>query len=124
MVRRFIALTLAPLLWLGAGPALGHSQLVDTAPKPHASLSVAPKTVVLTFNEDLIDLGGRSNAITVIDAKGKRVATTPAVVRGGQLSTEFAKRISVGRYTVWYRAVSADGHPISGRYTFGVSKRR
>lgn len=124
MNKKVLTASLVVLLSLGGLPAQSHSQLVDASPRPNTTLTASPRQVLLTFNEELIDLGGRSNVITVTDSRNQRVAVGQTVVTSNQLSMSFSRNLAVGRYTVWWRAVSADGHPISGKYRFSIAKRR
>lgn len=124
MNKKVLTASLVVLLSLGGLPAQSHSQLVDASPRPNTTLTASPRQVLLTFNEELIDLGGRSNVITVTDSRNQRVAVGQTMVTSNQLSVSFSRNLAVGRYTVWWRAVSADGHPISGKYRFSIAKRR
>ena len=124
MNKKVLTASLVVLLSLGGLPAQSHSQLVDASPRPNTTLTASPRQVLLTFNEELIDLGGRSNVITVTNSRNQRVAVGQTVVTSNQLSASFSRNLAVGRYTVWWRAVSADGHPISGKYRFSITKRR
>lgn len=124
MNKKVLTASLVVLLSLGGLPAQSHSQLVDASPRPNTTLTASPRQVLLTFNEELIDLGGRSNVITVTNSRNQRVAVGQTVVTSNQLSASFSRNLAVGRYTVWWRAVSADGHPISGKYRFSIAKRR
>lgn len=124
MNKKVLTASLVVLLSLGGLPAQSHSQLVDASPRPNTTLTASPREVLLTFNEELIDLGGRSSVITVTNSRNQRVAVGQTVVTSNQLSMSFSRNLAVGRYTVWWRAVSADGHPISGKYRFSIAKRR
>lgn len=122
MIKKLIAALLA-LFLIGAVPANAHSQLVDANPRPNAVVKVAPKQIVLTFNEDLLSLGESSNVITVTNSRNRLVGTTNLSVSGAKLSVQFRSNLTPGRYTVWWRALSGDGHPISGKYRFTVNKQ-
>jgi methionine-rich copper-binding protein CopC len=73
-----------------------------------------------TFDDDLIVLGD-SNQITVTNSKKQRVDTANTLVVGNQLTVGL-KKLKIGKYKVSYRALSADGHPISATYSFSVTK--
>ena len=118
MKRKSISVVLVALLVLGGLPAQGHSQLVSASPRPGATLRSSPAFVKLGFNEDLISLGGASNVITVHNLKGKAIRTTETLVNASTVSISIPGKLREGRYLVRWRVVSADGHPISGRYSF------
>ena len=118
--------TLAALA-VGAGiallaPAAAHAHAVLTHSTPHRGATVqdAPPRVVLDFNEP-IEAG--FGAVRVFDGDGERVdrggIEYPA---GHQRSVAVAVRggLPRGVYTATYRVISADGHPVSGGFSFGV----
>jgi methionine-rich copper-binding protein CopC len=121
MTKRLLTAAVVVLLSLAGLPAQSHSQLIDANPKPNQTIS-APAKVTLTFNEELINLGERSNVITVTNSKNQRVAVSATVVDQNKLTASFQRKLTAGRYTIWWRAVSADGHPISGKYRFTVRR--
>ncbi len=108
------ALILA-LVAVGAGAAQAHSGLVGTDPGEGASLDVAPAQVVLTFNEPPQTLGTQ---VQVLDPNGNPVSSGQAAVTGTQITQPLGEARPAGTYTVQWRMTSADGHPLSGQYTF------
>jgi LPXTG-motif cell wall-anchored protein len=78
-------------------------------------LATAPAAITLHFNEEPLD-GMVDVAIT--DAAGAMVATSTAAVQGVEVTIPWPGTIGAGDYTVAYRVVSADGHPITGTFTF------
>lgn len=122
MKLRALSVALVALLLMGGLPAQAHSQLVTASPRPGASLSSSPTEIKLVFNENLIALGGTSNVIIVQNAKGKFVRTSETIVVASTVSISIPGKLRPGRYSVRWRVVSADGHPISGRYGFTVKK--
>ncbi|CAB4642158.1 MAG: hypothetical protein F2624_02240 [Actinobacteria bacterium] len=112
-----LAITIAVLPQLSFSAAQAHSQLTSANPKQKSVVTVLPKKVVLQFNEDLINLEP-GNQLRVIDPKGKAVHNGTATVFGNQLSVALRTSKVLGKYRVSYRAISADGHPITGNYEF------
>jgi len=113
-------LVLLGVLMLGALPAAAHAALLSTNPPQGAQLSAAPRDVTLTFTEE-VGLGAR--AVEVADARGQRVNGSPPRHAGSDSRTvQVALPPGLGRgsYTVTWRVVSADGHPVSGTFAFGV----
>lgn len=74
------------------------------------------------FSDDLIDLEG-GNQIQVLDPKGKRIDNGANALLGNQLSTGLKSSNLLGRYSVTYRVLSEDGHPVSASYYFTLSKK-
>jgi copper transport protein len=117
-VRR-IALALAALAALAApAAASAHATLVQESPGLRQRLEQAPARVVLTFDQP-VDLV--REAVVVLDARGLDVARSVRVVKPlRQLVATLPKTLPTGAYTVRWRALSSDGHVVSGLYTFGV----
>ena len=106
---------------LGAlAPAAGaHATLEQSSPERGAVLQTPPKAVALSFDEPVEAAFG---ALRVFDAKGNPV-TTGALRRPEGSKLEVAlPELADGPYTVTYRVVSADGHPVSGGLTFQVGE--
>lgn len=105
------------------GQAVAHAVLQHTSPHQDASVTEAPATVQLDFNEPVeVSFG----AVRVFDSDGARVDTNEiSHPHGDQASVAVGLRDGLGRgiYTTTYRVVSADGHPVSGGYAFGVGEQ-
>jgi methionine-rich copper-binding protein CopC len=112
-----VAVGLCWLIGLGATPALAHAALEGSSPEQGAVFPAPPKSVRLTFSEDL---GGGSLAVT---AAGRPVTAGASRVEGSDLVIDVAPGAPAGVWTVAYRVVSADGHPVSGQFTFTVKAK-
>jgi copper transport protein len=115
-VRRLIALGALAALAFPAGAA-AHATLEQTAPAYGTRVDRSPKVVRLTFDQSVDAL---PNAIKVYSAHGavlSGLTRTSADKRTIAVPVETLRR---GGYTVRWRAVSADGHVVSGVFTFGV----
>ncbi|UKA56723.1 copper resistance protein CopC (plasmid) [Arthrobacter sp. FW305-BF8] len=103
-----------------AAPAMAHDSLSSTAPAQDSVITAAPATVSLTLSEPPINSESLSlSVITVKDGGGKTVSNGKVTVDGPRLSTAVATG-SPGKHTVLWRAVSSDGHPIEGTFSFTV----
>ena len=100
---------------LGAGPAAAHSVLLKTSPARGAAVATAPSTVVLTFNEMP---QGEFSTIHVTGPDGQRRDDGHVQVVNDDVTEPLAGTRPAGRYVVNWRVVSADGHPVSGEFTF------
>ncbi|MBP3035190.1 copper resistance protein CopC [Arthrobacter sp. zg-ZUI100] len=121
MVR---ALLFAALLFAGSGAALAtapaalaHDELVSSTPAAGERLNAAPAELELTFSSALMDLG---NQIQVLDADGRNWAESAPVLNRETLVQALPVDMPDGEYSVRWRAVSSDGHPITGSYEFLV----
>ncbi|SDL16933.1 copper transport protein [Nocardioides sp. YR527] len=117
--RLLVALAAAAYaVLLSTSPAQAHATLIGTDPEEGAVLDQAPETITFTFDE-AVSLPPAG--VTVYDAKGQEV-TSEATASGTEMQVALAEASSLGdgTYVVAWRAVSADGHPISGSLTFAV----
>jgi methionine-rich copper-binding protein CopC len=102
---------------LVAAPAVAHAVLVSVSPADGSTLAKAPAQVVLTFDENI----RTPSKIVVHRPDGSRVDHGGTHVVDNKVSVAVVLRPvpqDVGRYTVAYRVVSADGHPVAGTRTF------
>jgi methionine-rich copper-binding protein CopC len=116
-----LALGLAAILGISA-PANAHAELVEASPAADSLIGALPEYVDLTFGEDIMTIDGSegSNIITVVDSNGAKVDDETIVVNAAVVSVGIKPGFGNGSYTVTYRVVSEDGHPIEGSYKFEV----
>ncbi|WP_225793194.1 copper resistance protein CopC [Streptomyces aculeolatus] len=106
----------------GATPAAAHAALTGTDPAEGSVVQEAPQAVSLTFSE-AVQLS--DDAIRVLDPDGNDVTKGGAAhVDGNSKTATTALRPGLpdGTFTVVWKTVSADSHPISGAFTFSVGK--
>jgi len=112
------------LVLIPASGAAGHAGLVSSDPNDGAALDVAPVAVVLTFNEELLsDLV----EVSVLDAQDNPVVVTEVPQTpppGTDVKVPWPADLPPGEYSVAFRVVSADGHPVTGRVTFSYANLR
>lgn len=106
-----VLLVLAPL-----APASAHADLVSSNPKDGARLDTLPHHVRLEFSEDM----QQPAYVVVTAADGSKVTTGKPAIDGTVVTQRLGKG-PAGAYTVAYRAVSGDGHPVSGELSFRVA---
>lgn len=102
-----------------AVPAGAHNVVVGTQPAASSTVTDAPGTVEVTFDDVVLDLSaeGSSTVVTVTDESGTDHATGCPTTQDRTVSVPVALG-APGEYTVDWRIVSADGHPTSGEFTF------
>ncbi len=97
-------------------PAFAHASLLSTSPSAGADLTEAPSAISLTFDEQVRIPG---NGIRVIDEQAQTVEIGRPKITKNVLAISVPK-LHPGAYVVSWRAVSPDGHPIRGAFTFRV----
>lgn len=110
------------LLFTGAGPASAHAALRSTDPADGTVLKSAPRSVTLTFTESVALL---DDSLRMYDPSNHRVSTGEARHAPGSSDTvrvTLPAKLGTGTFTVAWRVVSADSHPVSGAFTFSVGK--
>ncbi|MER6495722.1 copper resistance CopC/CopD family protein [Streptomyces griseorubiginosus] len=110
------------LLLLGGGTASAHAALRATDPEDGTVLKSAPRSITLTFTESV---GLLDDSFRVLTPKGERLKTGEAAHGAGGADTAsvtLPAKLAQGTYTVAWRVVSADSHPVSGAFTFSVGK--
>jgi copper resistance protein C len=103
---------------LTASPAMAHDQLVETSPADAAVVDTAPVEVTLRFTEEVMNI---SSQVIVRGPTGEVLADTEAVVSGSLVSAPLPAGLANGSYTVAWRVVSGDGHPIEGTLGFTIA---
>jgi copper resistance protein C len=101
-----------------AGPAWAHAARIGTDPAENASLPAAPARVDATFNEPMQP---EFAAMTVVGADGSQWADGRPSVDGAVVGIAVKPGAPAGPYTVNYRATSADGHVVTGSWSFRVT---
>jgi len=106
---------------LTASPAaFAHATLVSSSPANDEVLSRAPARVVLRFNESVETALG---SVSVYDGATRRVdAGSTAHPQPSQVEVGLRPGLRRGTYTVAWRVVSSDSHPIHGAFVFHVGK--
>lgn len=112
------ALAVLLALLVPAGPAWAHNTLRSSAPARDATLPGTPTAVTLEFSARL-DPGFTTVVLT--DADKRRIPTGDPVVVGATSTVAVTGALPNGTYTVAYRVVSTDGHPLQGSYPFSVA---
>jgi copper transport protein len=99
--------------------AWAHAALLHTVPEASRTVNVAPPEVRLTYNEPIEP---RFAIVSVTDAAGRQVTSgQPAGAPGSpQTLVTPLRKVPEGWYLVFWRVISADGHPVRGAFTFAV----
>ena len=115
-----VVATLVALALILPGAASAHAYLVKTVPTPSANLNAPPPAVALTFDEAVEP---RFAIISVTNAAGHQETTAPvsrSPANPDTLVVPLRPHLPEGWYLVYWRAISVDGHPVQGAYTFAT----
>uniref|UniRef100_UPI00404B0220 copper resistance CopC family protein n=1 Tax=Candidatus Planktophila sp. TaxID=2175601 RepID=UPI00404B0220 len=122
-MRKLTMAALAGLCLILSSPSsFAHGQIVTTYPLMDSVSSPTPSQVWIEFDGELQLIEGEVvNTLKVIDSTGLVVSSEEAVIEGAKISTQVSDQSVGGVFTVQYRIVSEDGHPVEGSYTFEAS---
>jgi copper transport protein len=99
--------------------AAAHAALVRTSPTASQVQNSPPRRVSLRYSESVEP---RFAIVSVTDAAGRRLNAGPPR-RSGEDADRLdvpLERLHEGWYLVFWRVISADGHPVRGAFTFAV----
>ena len=105
-----LLLCAAPVL-----PAQAHTSLKSSDPQKNARLETLRK-VTLEFAESV-----QFPVVVVRGEDGKRYENGAPAVDGPKVSQAVTEPVPPGRYTIAWRVVSPDGHPLEGEIPFTVT---
>ncbi|MFJ7121597.1 copper resistance protein CopC [Streptomyces albogriseolus] len=114
--------TLLVLLLAGAAPASAHAALRASDPEDGSVVRTAPTHITLTFTESV---GLLEDSFRIYGPDNRRVPMEEPEHAAGAADTARAalpRDLGEGTYTVAWRVVSADSHPVSGAFTFSIGK--
>ncbi|TDD67467.1 copper resistance protein CopC [Actinomadura darangshiensis] len=103
----------AAALALTAAPASAHTTLTAANPAKDSAVA-APSQIVLTYADPV-----RLPRVVVTDGSRKPYQAGTAQAVDNKV-TQAVGALPNGKYTVGWRVVASDGHPVEGSYTFTV----
>ncbi|WP_129338829.1 copper resistance CopC family protein [Cellulomonas endophytica] len=113
---------LVALLGLGglatAVPAAAHDALVGSSPAPDETVPASPERLTLQFGDVPLDL---SNQLVLTGPDGAAGPALTPVVEGTTVVADLPEPLAAGAWTLAWRVVSADGHPVEGTIAFTVA---
>jgi len=119
-VRRGAVLSLVAAAALVApAAAWAHAALLHTVPEASRTVNTQPAQVRLSYSEPIEP---RFAIVSVTDAAGRQVTSGAPQRAPGSPQTLVTplRRVPQGWYLVFWRVISADGHPVRGAFTFAV----
>lgn len=111
----------AALAVLAAPPAAAHDRLTGSDPADGSQLDAPPAAITLTFNTEPLSVEPQ---VVVTDSAGTVVVQGSPTIAGPTATLPLdtaATPLGGDSYTVAWRVVSSDGHPIEGTFGFSVA---
>ena len=118
-MRRAALLAVALAAFALPASAWAHAALLRTTPSASGTVNVAPSQVTLAYSEPVEP---RFAIVSVTNAAGRQVTSGEPRSAPGSPQTLVTplQRVPEGWYLVFWRVISADGHPVRGAFTFAV----
>ncbi|MET3812130.1 copper resistance protein CopC [Arthrobacter sp. UYEF3] len=115
LARCLLALSTAAFLLFPGAAAQAHDVLEATDPANSSAVRAVPEKIDLTFHHTPTAIG---SVVRVEDATGTDQADGPVTTIDNQVTQKVKTGAPQGKYTVVWRVVSADSHPLEGTFTF------
>ncbi|MGH3002471.1 MAG: copper resistance CopC/CopD family protein [Gaiellaceae bacterium] len=118
-MRRTLVLAAIVAALVVPDEAWAHAALLRTVPVASAIVNSPPGQVQLTYSEAVEP---RFAIVSVTDAAGRQETTGPPRRSPSNPDTLLVplRHAAEGWYLVYWRAISVDGHPVRGAFTFAV----
>ncbi|QHK21371.1 copper resistance protein CopC [Pseudarthrobacter psychrotolerans] len=98
-----------------AAPASAHDAAESSSPAQGATVATAPDQVSVTFNKNPLGIGAQ---FSVKDSAGAEWADGAVEIVDNTATQKLKAGARAGTYTVAWRVVSSDSHPIEGTFGF------
>ena len=121
--RRLLSVVLGTLVIAAAllgvsAPASAHDAAESSSPAQGATVASPPEKVSVTFNKNPLGIGAQ---FSVKDSSGAEWADGAVDIVDNVASQKLKAGAPAGTYTVAWRVVSSDSHPIEGTFGFTAS---
>lgn len=100
-----------------ASPAAAHSELRGSVPASGEELECAPDHIALEFNQSV-----QLTALRLYQVGGDEIALPRRSIREASSENIDLPPLTPGEFRAEWRIISADGHPVGGTITFGVTR--
>lgn len=106
------------LVFGAASTASAHDELASSSPEAGAEVEAVPDAIELTFTNVPATIGSE---VQVLDESGEDWAEGEVSITDTVASQAIRSGAPAGTYTVNWRVVSSDSHPIEGTFEFTAS---
>ncbi|MCE7001506.1 copper resistance protein CopC [Kibdelosporangium philippinense] len=101
-----------------AAPALAHTSLKSSDPQKNSSINTVPSQIQLTFSEPVQVEPG---AVSVAGPGGEQWTVGQVTVDKAVVTAPVTPIGPAGQYTINWRVISGDGHPLTGKVPFTLT---
>ncbi|PYI64903.1 copper resistance protein CopC, partial [Arthrobacter livingstonensis] len=102
-------------IMIPAAAAQAHDVLEATTPSDGSTVGTVPEQITMTFNNTPTAIGSE---ILIKDSAGTNWANGPVDIVDHVVTQGIKPGAAAGKYTVQWRIVSSDSHPIEGTFSF------
>ena len=120
-----MAFLISLFVFFSTNSALAHTKLISSSPAVASEIDNWPNQIILEFDDDLISLDTeKSNFVVANNALGDQISEPDEVINGNSISVTLSPNEVKGPVLIYYRVISADGHPVEGEYkfTYGIDQ--
>ncbi|MDQ1004862.1 methionine-rich copper-binding protein CopC [Neobacillus niacini] len=116
MMLNKIALLSSLLFFIFGANVFAHSHLEDSSPKNGEIVTESLKAITLTF-ETAIE---PTSSFTLNDKKNNSIPLSEVSISGNQLIANVEDNLTNGAYTINWKIIGEDGHPLEGEIPFTI----
>jgi copper transport protein len=113
-VLRVLIIACAVVMCCQVGRAEAHAVLEQSTPPDRSILATSPSGITLQFDEPV----GVTD-LRLLDSAGKAIPLT-VQAKDNVVQSGLVAALPAGTYTITYRVISADGHPVAGAVQFQI----
>jgi methionine-rich copper-binding protein CopC len=117
MMVNKIALLSTLLLFIFGANVFAHSHLEESTPKNGEIVTQSLKDITLTFETALEP----TSSFTLIDGNHTAIPLSTVSITGNQLIANVKDDLTNGAYTIHWKIIGEDGHPLEGDIPFTMN---
>jgi copper resistance protein C len=117
MMLNKIALLSTLLFFIFGANVFAHSHLEESTPKNGEIVTQSLKAITLTF-ETAIE---PTSSFTLMDGNNTSIPLTTVSITGNQLIANVEDDLTNGAYTIQWKIIGEDGHPLEGDIPFTIN---
>lgn len=114
-MKKSIILTIL-FLFVFSPTVLGHSGLSSSSPANGEVVKGELASISLMFNTTV----EKTSIIKIINEDGVEVPIEEIIIKQNEMIGNFVKPLEEGEFTVNWKIIGADGHPIENTFSFSV----